>query len=84
MTQTVQMCRSNSGTVHESEHVSHKDDLRHWLMRSELINEASATRLVDWLCGSRESLCETGSMINALIETHPSNGEPDRAPETTS
>lgn len=67
MTQTIQMYRSVNGTIHETEQESLKADLHYCLMQSNTINEASATKLVEWLSGSGEA----ADIINALHQVQP-------------
>lgn len=71
MTQPIQMYRSTSGTVHETEFASLKDDLRHMLVQSSALNEASASQLVEWLTDPRENLPKLACMIEMLYEKHP-------------
>ena len=74
MTIAVQMYRSVDGSLHETEHASLRADLVHTIVSSGAVNEASAVKLVEWLCDPRDRLSDMKDGLLALYRTHPEAG----------
>lgn len=71
MVKQVTSYRSNNGKDFNTEHDALREELRHTLVASEKINEASASAFVDWACTPRERLLELAEMFKRLHDTHP-------------
>lgn len=71
MTQPVRMYRSNSGSLYDNRFESLRDDLKHLFMQSDTLNEASATKLVEWLTHSHETTAQLSRMTRLLTPRPP-------------
>jgi len=82
MTQPIQMYRSHDGSIHETEFASLKADLKHMLVQSDAINEASAAKLVAWLTDPRENLAGMAELVEMLYDKHPEASRVDEQAHT--
>jgi hypothetical protein len=71
MTVKVEMFRSTSGNLFDTEHCALRDDLRGLLIDSGDVNEASAVKLVDYITGDLSRLNAFREQLERIAKTHP-------------
>lgn len=72
MTTKVEMFRSKSANVFDTEHGSLRDDLCGLLVDSQQLQKPIAEKLVEHLCGSHDGTAELADLFKRLRDTHPS------------
>ncbi len=69
----------NHGVLYRNSHVAH-DDITDGLTSTIMLGEVSSTMLLGWASGSRDTLRNTGTRINAPDPTFPPGRNPYSAP----